>query len=161
MKKLIFEIFIIFLFSCSNLYCKEGIKMINEKYELANFNDLLECSKIANRVDLGLSPEIAFSTGDFISRLWAAFGKPQELMYEGFNYTIRHKETGIVFTAYSAGSGPAYGGSSEQEKINYVVEEFDNLLRKVEPADCEIEYETDFGTMLSGSKNGVPYDKKK
>lgn len=32
------------------------------------------------------------------------------------------------------------------------------MLDSTTPADCEIQFETDFGLMKSGAKNGIPYD---
>jgi len=99
--------------------------------------------------------------GDFLSRIWAIYGKPDSINYEGFDYTFQDKETGLIFTAYSAGSGPAYGGKYEEKKILIpIFKIFDEMLDSVIPADCEIEYETDFGMMKSGAKDGVPYDKE-
>jgi len=98
--------------------------------------------------------------GDFLSRIWKIYGKPDSVGYEGFGYTFKDKKTGLIFTAYSAGSGPAYGGKSEEkEKLILIIRDFDKMLDSVVPADCEIEFETDFGIMKSGAKNGIPYDK--
>lgn len=97
--------------------------------------------------------------GDFLSRLWKIYGEPKSIGYEGFEYTFKDIETGLIFTAYSAGSGPAYGGNyDEKEKLLPIIKEFDKMLDSVLPADCEIEFETDFGIMKSGAKNGIPYD---
>lgn len=71
--------------------------------------------KIANRVDFyGTSADLfatdrasvlrLLSVGDFVSRLWARFGPPDSVQSEGFNYTLVDRETGMRFTAYSAGS---------------------------------------------------------
>jgi len=98
--------------------------------------------------------------GDFLSRIWKIYGEPKRVSYEGFEYTFKDKKTGLIFTAYSAGSGPAYGGNEhEREKLILIINEFDKMLDSVIPADCEIEFETDFGIMKSGAKNGIPYDK--
>ncbi len=99
-------------------------------------------------------------SGDFLSRLWALYGPPDEVGYEGFSYTFRDKETGVVFTAYSAGSGPAYGGfSKDASKLDSVLDLFEELLQSTKPADCEIEFETDFGIYRTGAKDGIPFGK--
>lgn len=98
-------------------------------------------------------------TGDFLSRVWKIYGKPQENNYEGFSYTFMDNQTGLIFTAYSAGSGPAYGGKPEEsEKLIPILKSFDEILDTTTSADCEIQFETDFGLMRCGAKNGVPYD---
>jgi hypothetical protein len=45
------------------------------------------------------------SEGDFIGRLRALFGP-----VEDDHYVLRHRATGFIITAYSAQSGPSYGG---------------------------------------------------
>lgn len=98
--------------------------------------------------------------GDFLSRIWKIYGEPKNVSYEGFGYTFKDKKTGLIFTAYSAGSGPAFGGKhDEKEKLLPIIKEFDKMLDSIIPADCEIEFETDYGMMKSGAKNGIPYDK--
>ncbi|WP_143774443.1 hypothetical protein [Niastella vici] len=98
--------------------------------------------------------------GDFLSRIWNLYGKPTEISYEGFGYTFKDVKTGLIFTVYSAGSGPAYGGDdSNKDKLLPIITRFDNMLTVTDNADCEITVENDFGTMKTGSKNGVPYDK--
>lgn len=97
--------------------------------------------------------------GDFLSRIWRIYGEPKEINYEGFGYTFKEAKTGLIFTAYSAGSGPAYGGKFEEsERLIPIIKSFDEMLDSTTPADCEIQFETDFGIMNSGAKNGIPYD---
>lgn len=97
--------------------------------------------------------------GDFLSRIWKLYGKPKQISDDGFGYTFRDKKTGLIFTVYSAGSGPAYGGNSENiEKLKSIIERFDKMLDNTENADCEIEIETDYGNLKTGAKNGIPYD---
>jgi hypothetical protein len=100
--------------------------------------------------------------GDFLSRIWYLYGAPEGEMYEGFQYTFKHVETGLLFTAYSAGSGPAYGGNDKKKKkLLPVITEFDEMLNKSKNADCEISIETDFGTYKVGAKNGKPFQRAK
>jgi hypothetical protein len=117
----------------------------------------LGTGRIRNRVVLGRNAFI----GDFVSRIWAHYGPPDSIHFEGFDYTFRDKETGLIFSAYSAGSGPAYGGNRQDAiKLEPVLAAFDRLLESTTPADCEIEYETDFGLYHSGARDGIPFDKK-
>jgi hypothetical protein len=98
--------------------------------------------------------------GDFVSRIWALYG-PADVNYEGFSYWFRDKETELAFHAFSAGYGPSYGAYCQDAAVfDSVVDMFDALLEATIPADCEIEYETDFGLYRSGARNGIPFDEK-
>ncbi len=100
--------------------------------------------------------------GDFLSRMYTHFGKPESVMFEGFNYLIRHKQTDIVFLAFFGASGPAYAAKKNDiEKIKPRISELENILDNSKNADCEEEIETDFGLFLCGAKDGIPYDKQK
>ena len=110
--------------------------------------------QIRHRINLQPTDDI----GDFLSRLWALFGPPDEVQPEGFDYTFRDRETGLVFWAYCAGSGPAYGGASQNAaRLEPVLDEFEALLQSTIPADCEIEFENDYGIFRTGAVNGVPF----
>jgi hypothetical protein len=65
-------------------------------------------SKRYSRADfLPLDDARGWSSGDFIGRLRALFGP-----VAGDSYCLRHRATGHIITAYSAQSGPSYGGGS-------------------------------------------------
>ena len=99
------------------------------------------------------------SVGDFLSRIWANYGPPDGIQFEGFDYTFKHVPSGLIFTAYSAGSGPAYGGKPEdKEKLMSIIDQFEALLESTKPADCDIEYDTDFGKVRAGAKGGEPFE---
>jgi Zn-dependent protease len=121
---------------------------------------------------------------DFLSRLWALFGKP-DMMENSFLYTLKDKKTNLLFTAYCHSFIPAYGayhgyGKNIKEKKELLTSLviFDRLLQKTGPVDCDIEIDIDFSkfgdnvidekeyqenperykaTYKIGSKNGVPY----
>jgi hypothetical protein len=96
------------------------------------------------------------SAGDFLACLWTLFGEPQSVEYEGFTYALVHIPTGLTFSAYSGGSGPAYGGFHQQRlELQPIIDEFDKLLGAVEPTDCEIKIDTDFGRYRIGYKEGM------
>lgn len=71
-------------------------------------------TKLFARSDLwgAPDPERAFSEGDFIGRLITLFGKPDA---DG-GFVIRHKQTGLIVTAYSAAQGPTYGGLARTQQ---------------------------------------------
>lgn len=123
-------------------------------------------SKIANRIDFHGPDAWAdrelvrrmLSVGQFVSRLWARFGPPDEVGSEGFIYRLVDRETGLELTAYSAGSGPAYGGAIGNTMARAVLEAFERWIDVTPPVDCAIEYATDFGRTRSGARNGQPFD---
>ncbi len=126
------------------------------RFERVASSEAAGTGRIRNRINLQKTDDF----GDFLSRLWALFGSPNEIVYEGFDYTFRDKETGVIFTAYSAGSGPAYGGFSEDgATLDAILDLFEELIQNTKPADCEIEFETDFGIYRTGAKDGIPFGK--
>lgn len=87
---------------------------------------------------------------DFLSRLWALYGKP-DMMENSFLYTLKDKKTNLLFTAYCHSFIPAYGayrgyGKNIKEKKELLpsLVIFDKLLQKTGPVDCEIEIDIDF-----------------
>lgn len=100
--------------------------------------------------------------GDLLSRLWGHFGAPQTILFEGFIYNIRDKETGLTFIASFGASGPAYIGEKDDiEKLQPIIGAFEKFLDTSNNVDCEIEVDTDFGIYLCGASNGISYDKEK
>ena len=124
------------------------------RFERASFSQAVGSSRRRHRINLQPTDDF----GDFLSRLWALYGPPDEVGFEGFIYIFRDTETDLIFTAYSAGSGPAYGGRSEDaSKLDPVLDLFEELLQNTKPADCEIEFQTDFGIYRTGAKDGIPF----
>ena len=117
-------------------------------------------SKIRNRRDTLSKPGFGKeSPGDFLSKLWALFGPPKTVGNEGFQYNLLDTKTGLIFSAYSGASGPAYGGApKDKEALIDVLDDFDELLDAVLPVDCSIEYETGFGRYRLGSVGGEPFE---
>ncbi len=111
-------------------------------------------------------------TGEFLSKIWAHFGTPNEVNFEGFSYCFRDRDLNILFSAYCASTGPAFGGTYRQydpaqgfivsddlfAKLNASLEAFELLLENTVPADCEIQFETDFGIYRAGARNGIPFE---
>jgi len=128
-----------------------------QRFVRISASELMGSSKIRNRSFSLLNP--LRSAGDFLSRIWALYGPPDAVQFEGFSYAFRDSETDTPFRAYSSGSGPAFGGfPKEKERLVPVLDQFESLLDHAKPADCQIEYETDFGLFRSGSRNGKPFD---
>ena len=86
------------------------------------------------------------------------FGPPDEIGYEGFTYYIKDNKTGFTFRAYCGRSGPAFGGI-ENAQLDEALNDFEALLKKTIPADCEIEFPTDYGVYRTGAHNGMPFGK--
>ena len=130
-----------------------------KRFERIPLTEIIGSCKIRNR-RFSISAPLR-STGDFLSRIWALYGPPDVLQFEGFTYVFRDTETGLHFSAYSAGSGPAFGGfRPDHERLLPVVDSFESLIDSTKPADCEIQYETDFGWYSSGARNGQPFDRE-
>jgi len=157
--QLFFTLITFSLFSCQSMNRENindiNIQIRNDRFELAEDKSAYGTSLFKNR-EIN-NPKIFI--GDFLSKLWSLYGKPESIFYEGFSYTIRDKETGVIFTAYCSGSGPAYGGFQKDfENLNLIITDFEELLLTTPNADCEIEFETDFGVMKCGSEDGKPYN---
>lgn len=134
--------------------------------------------------DAGYPHPSPVPASDFLSRLWALYGEP-DMMENSFLYTLKDKETNLLFTAYCHSFIPAYGtyrgyGNNMKEKKELLpsLVMFDKLLQKTAPVDCDIEIDIDFSkfgdnvidegkyqadperykaTYKIGSQKGVPY----
>jgi hypothetical protein len=127
-----------------------------KRFELTDPKSAFGSSKIRNWVSVGPDNSI----GSFLAKLWSIFGQPQSIDFEGFTYIIHDKITDLVFRAYCGSSGPAYGGQRDNvDRLLPVLDLFDAILEQTPLADCEIEFETDFGIYKTGSKNGESYGK--
>ena len=98
--------------------------------------------------------------GEFLGRLWALFGPPNQVGDGGFDYALRDRVSGLAFNAYSGTSGPAYGvNPADRSAIAPVLKAFDHLLDQTTPADCAIEYESEeWGPYRVGSLAGRPFE---
>ena len=104
--------------------------------------------------------------GDMLGRIWALYGPPPK-QNDLFAYVFRDTTNGVIFSAYSAGSGPAYGAvlmengvpvpDDARQKAEASVGAFDQLLDETKPVDCEWQFQGDEGPYRSGVKNGVPF----
>ena len=155
----------IILLLISNLFfaqIKNSINM-NSQFIVLDSSEI-DKSKLKNfeLVDFGMMRSQSAPIGDFLSRMWGNFGKPEDILYEGFNYYIKDKKTDITFIVYFGAGGPAYAANKNDfQKVKLLIKDFENLLDNSKLVDCEIEVETDYGIYLCGAKNGVPYDTQK
>jgi hypothetical protein len=116
--------------------------------------------------------------GDFLARLWSIYGPPASgEPSDDFDYVFIDRQTGIVFTAYSGGSGPAYGGGQRYDgplpppakpdghmkpgptdaRFFAVVQRFERLLEKAALADCLLVDQGDAGLFRYGARAGKPF----
>lgn len=121
---------------------------------------------------------------DFLSRLWALYGKP-DMMDNSFLYILKDKKNNLIFMAYCDHLIPAYGiyedillSDNVKKKILPSLLLFEKLLQNTGPVDCDISIDIDFSkfsddvideedyhqyterykaTYKIGSKNGIPY----
>ncbi|MHC1684234.1 MAG: hypothetical protein AB6733_14965 [Clostridiaceae bacterium] len=129
------------------------------RFERINSNEIGGAGISVGRYELQEESEINNDCyiGEFLSKMWAIYGEA-EVIYEGFQYSLKDKETGLIFHAGFANFGPGYLGFTDDfEKIKSVAEEIEKLIKDVEPADCELD--TDFGPFIAGAKDGIPYDR--
>jgi len=98
--------------------------------------------------------------GEFYSRLFTLFGEPSYILVEGFGYIITDLENNLHFSVGLSQSGLGYYAEEETELILDQLQEFDNLLfsKHLKIQDCAIKVGNDFGNILLGAKDGVPYE---
>lgn len=72
--------------------------------------------KLANRTDANpsLTMDAANDPDRFRSLLQRRFGAPDTNSDADFSYVVRDDDTGVTVRAYSAQSGPAYGGMPDE-----------------------------------------------
>lgn len=76
---------------------------------------------------------------DFLSRLWTHYGEPDRIK-NGFAYTIRDQETGVVITAYCKRLNALYVAEDIQEEgVLETLHIFETWLQQTSPADCLLE----------------------
>ena len=85
----------------------DPIRAARAEFEVIDGAYMSGTSKLYSRSDFFADPfsRAAMDEGDFIGRLRALFGPRL-----GDDYVLRHKATGFIITAYSAQSGPSFGG---------------------------------------------------
>ena len=94
--------------------------------ETARFQRLPEGTaggaKIASRqaANPRLTAREANDERQFLALLRARLGEPDPRGDSAFSYSIRDTQTGVVFEAYSAQSGPSYGGSPPKHFVDFV-----------------------------------------
>ena len=97
--------------------------------------------------------------GEFLARLWSAFGSPDEIGAEGFTYWLRDRETGVELTAYLGAGGPAYGVEPQyRELVAAVLPALDRMIDELPLVECDVSYRDESGRRRCGVRRGVPFD---
>ncbi len=133
------------------------MSLSNSRFVRVSNSDCVGSYKIFSRSDVQSYrlDDYQFEIGDFFARIWSFFGKPDFVSYEGFEYTFKDIENGIVFSAYSGASGPSYGGRCENEQLyKDSIQAFEKLLEGAQLVDCKVKFFTDFGILITGAKDG-------
>jgi hypothetical protein len=120
-------------------------------------------------------------SGDFLARIWSIYGPPGSGgAFDRFEYVFIDRETKLLFTAYSAQSGPSYGGAYtydgpwpppasyaphlharwDRTQLLATVRGFEALLERAPLADCLLLQHVDEGLMRIGARDGkvLPVD---
>jgi len=84
---------------------------------------------------------------EFFVRLYALFGEPNQVMFEGFTYKIHDTENDVYFSADLTGFGAGYFAKEDDAATQKIIREFEAVLydEKLELKPCSMTYEHDFG----------------
>ena len=160
MKKILLFTIIVLAYACGENKTKKEI--LRSKFEQVSNTEIVKIKGSLFKVFESKNKKAPF--GDFMSKIWNNYGENLESIgkpkkQKGDTYVFRHKETGIIFSAYPGGFGPSFGGSKKnKEKLNLIIAEFEELLELSENADCEFVLITDNGRFKIGAKSGQPFD---
>lgn len=77
---------------------------------------------------------------EFLGRLWALFGRPNDQILNGFGWVLRDQELGLVVTAYSAGTGPSFGANRSDEQALQSIAALEALVNDAKPVDCRVKF---------------------
>jgi hypothetical protein len=96
----------------------------------------------------------------FFAQLYSLLGDPVSVFDEGFSYLVRDEQRNQYFWAELTGFGPGYFGNPASGQTRAAIQAFDACLETVVLKDCRIEIATDFGTLILGARNGVPFEEE-
>jgi hypothetical protein len=109
----------------------DPLRIAREEFEiLHDSSESVGTQKLFARGEfLPLDDPRGMSDGDFIGRLRALFGPT-----DNDEYVLRHRPTGQVVIAYSAQSGPSYGGAPDLDRMEERIAA-DPIVRRGRPVD--------------------------
>jgi hypothetical protein len=97
----------------------------------------------------------------FFAQLYSVLGDPGSIFDEGFSYPVRDAHRNEYFWAELTGFGPGYFGDPASPTVREAIGAFDAYLATVVLKDCRIEIATDFGTLILGARNGIPFEEER
>jgi len=125
----------------------------NESINYQSTNDLN--LKTRSRVkDLDIS--IPKMRAEFFVRLYSLLNSQPEKSYEGYEFFIKDRKTGLEFSAGLTAFGVGYFAENNSAKMIQTIDKFNNFLFNnfKDLKDCKIEIENDFGRSIFGFENG-------
>jgi hypothetical protein len=151
MNKFLIIITTFLVLSCNTKSQENNDYSENVKYESINSQNLKTRSRV---IDLDImKPKIR---AEFYVRLYSLLKTEPEKSYEGYEFFIKDKETGLEFSAALTGFGVGYFAENNSTKTIENINKFNDFLfnELSEFKDCKIELENDFGKSIFGYENG-------
>ncbi|MFT6748063.1 MAG: hypothetical protein ACJAZ2_002421 [Glaciecola sp.] len=92
---------------------------------------------------------------EFYVRLVSVLGYEPSIIDEGYEFYLKDKVSGKVFSAALTGFGPGYFAADKSEETLAIVEELHAIVfaPSLDLKDCKTEYEHDFGKTILGHEN--------
>lgn len=121
---------------------------------------IAETGKFCSRNEVAKNINKLAEEGDFLSKLWSIFGEPSEIHEGGYTYGLRYKPEELTFNAYVYTSGPSYSWSVPEigpEKLKSILRELEEQLGEADPSECSVSYDSDYGKVITGYKDGAPF----
>jgi len=92
---------------------------------------------------------------EFFVRLYSLFGTNPEVSYEGYEFFIKDKITGLEFSAGLTGFGPGYFCADKSTGALEIIDLFhEELFNIPDLKECNLEIEHDFGKTRLGYVHG-------
>jgi hypothetical protein len=93
---------------------------------------------------------------EFFVRLYTYFEADPDVSYEGYEYFIKDRLTGLEFSAGLTGFGPGYFSTDDSAQAKEIIDLFhENLFKNItDLKDCKLEIQNDFGKTILGYENG-------
>jgi len=92
---------------------------------------------------------------EFYVRLFSILGREASMGFEGYEFLIKDKVSGKVFSTALTGFGPGYFAPDKSEETLAIVDELHAIVFAplLDLKDCKTEYEHDFGKTILGHEN--------
>mgnify|MGYP003610354716 CR=1 FL=1 len=151
MKKIIIVLSVFLTVSCNSKAQKNKPNSENMKYEPISSQNFKERRRV---IDLDISkPKIR---AEFYVRLYSLLKTKPEKSYEGYEFFIKDKQTGLEFSAGLTGFGVGYFAKDNSRKTIETINRFNDFLfdEFSDFKDCKIEVENDFGKSIFGYEKG-------